>query len=51
MLKTVDINLEFILFDLDFSLNALDEILVDGLWLHRGERLWQIFSEVINQMI
>ena len=45
-----DLILYFILFDLHFSLNAVDEILIDRLWLHRRERFWKIFSEVIIQM-
>ena len=50
MLKAVDVNLELILFDLYLPLNALNEMLIDGLWLHRGEGLWKIYSEVIIQM-
>ena len=50
VLKAVDVNLHFVLFDLDLSLDALDEMLVDGLQFHCRKRFWEIFSEVINQV-
>ena len=39
MLKAVDVNLEFVLFELDLALDALDEQLVDGLRLHGEDGL------------
>ncbi len=50
MLKTVNVNLKFVLFDLHLSLNTLNEMLLDRLRLHRREEFWEIFSEVISQM-
>ena len=50
MLKAVNGYLQFVLLELDLSLNGLDEILVDGLELRPGERFWEILSELINLM-
>ena len=50
MLEAVNINVHLALFELDFSLNALDEMVVDGLGLHGGKGLWEIFSKVINKV-
>ena len=51
IVNAVDVNLESIVSNLYLPLNALDEMLVDTLWLHREEVLGRICYEVNNQMV